>query len=53
MAHVTDEIRDRLIELLKDVDGFTDVSAVDGEDGTIGFYDDETGHDYFIKIEPA
>ena len=48
------DLRDRLIELLKAADGFEDVGPIN-DDGLaqIGVYDETTGHDFFISVEPA
>jgi len=46
--------RDALVKLLKDTEGYEDVSAIDGDGtATLGFYHEETGHEYFITVEPA
>ena len=48
---VTETIRARLVELLRAADGIEDVNDL-GEDG-IAFYDEESGHEYFVTVEPA
>lgn len=48
------EMRDALVKLLRDTDGYEDVAPIDEVSGPqVGFYNEEVGHEFFITVEPA